>query len=104
MISKISVEETKGIRLPRRLLGDVYLKRGFIYGLETVKLLEEPVLLICHNKSLGAVQPKLVLENVTFAYDWVYGDDESWGTAVTPTQRMYIDIDIEQVCFNDLTN
>lgn len=97
LISRIVSEEPKEIRLPRRLLGNVYLKRGFIYGLETIRLMEEPVLLFCHNQTLGAIQPKLVLDNVTFLYEWVYGDDESHGIATTPSQRMCIDIDIEQV-------
>ncbi|XP_074593522.1 uncharacterized protein LOC141849200 [Brevipalpus obovatus] len=96
MVKRIASNENKGIRLPRRLLGDVYLKRGYIYGMESVRLMEEPVLIICHNETLGAIQPKLILENVTFAYDWVYGDDETWGTAITPSQRLYVDIDIEQ--------
>ncbi|XP_015795091.1 uncharacterized protein LOC107371503 [Tetranychus urticae] len=96
MVGKMGFDDTKPVRLPRRLLGDVYLKRGFIHGMESVKLSQEPVLLICHNESIGAIQLKLVVENVTFNYDWVYGDDESWGIAKTPPQRMYIDIDIEQ--------
>lgn len=41
--------------------------------------------------------PKFTLDNVTFVYDWVYGDDESWGKAKTSSQKVYINIDIEQV-------
>ncbi|XP_053200658.1 uncharacterized protein LOC128385770 isoform X2 [Panonychus citri] len=96
MVGKMGFDDTKPVRLPRRLLGDVYLKRGFINGMDSVSLSQEPVLLICHNDTIGAIQLKLVVENVTFHYDWVYGDDESWGIAKTPAQRLYIDIDIEQ--------
>lgn len=85
------------IRLPRRMLGDVYLKQGYIYGLDSLRLNDDSVLLICYNDSVGAIQPKFTLDNVTFVYDWVYGDDESWGKAKTSSQKVYINIDIEQV-------
>ena len=90
------------VPLPRRMLGNVYLKEGYIYGLDSLKLSDRSVFLICYNDSVGAIQPKFTFDNVTFVYDWVYGNDESWGIAKTSSQKVYIDIDIEQVCQRQL--
>lgn len=89
-------DEPEPLRLPRRLMGEVYLTRGNILGLEGFKLIEEPVTVVCYNATLGAIQPKFKAENVSVVYEWVYGENESWGRAVLAPQDLYIDIDVEK--------
>ncbi|RWS27468.1 hypothetical protein B4U80_11142, partial [Leptotrombidium deliense] len=98
IVSKIP----ESIRLPRRMLGDIFLKRGTINSFNHLKLGQSPVRLMCFNESAGALQAKFVAENVTFSYDWVYGDDETWGTATVPPQKVYVDLDIQQMFDSEL--
>lgn len=87
----------QAVQLPRRLIGDVFLNRGGINGLEGLNLVEDPVTVVCFNETLGAIQIKLKAENMTAVYDWVYGENESWGTARLAPQDLYLDLDIEKV-------
>ncbi|RWS05520.1 hypothetical protein B4U79_16042 [Dinothrombium tinctorium] len=96
ILNEVNAKGSETLRLPRRLLGDIYLKRGFINNIGNLKLGQNPVFLVCHNETLGAVQAKFVAENVTFNYEWVFGDEECWGSATIPPQTIYIDFDIQQ--------
>lgn len=97
LINAVRSNEHHPIKLPRRLLADIYLKRGNIYGLENVMLGEKPAQLSCFNSTVGAIQPKLIADNVTFEYEWVFGDDESTGRAYLKPQTVYMDADIQLV-------
>ena len=66
-------------------------------GLSAFALEEEPVSVVCNNDTVGAIQIKMKSQNVTVLYDWIYGDNESWGKATLPRQDIYLDMDIEKV-------
>lgn len=90
--------KNEALSLPRRLIGEVILTRGAIYGLESLALLEEPARAYCHNDTIGAIQLKLRAKNVPVAYDWSYGqNNETWGRAVLPPQDFFLDVDFEKV-------
>lgn len=86
----------QSLKLPRRLVGEVFLNRGEINGLEGLALMDEPVTVVCFNSTLGALQLKLRAQNVTVTYDWVFEEEQSWGKATLAPQDIYIDLDIEK--------
>lgn len=102
LVKSVAPDEPEALRLPRRLSGDVYLNRGFVFGLDSFKLEDEPVSVVCYNDTVGAIQPKLKSSNVTVVYDWIFGDNESHGKAYLEKQDIWLDIDIERVSIAQL--
>lgn len=97
MVEKVRPHEPEPLKLPRRLAGNVYLNRGYVSGLNSFALADEPVSVVCNNDTLGAIQIKMMSPNVSVIYEWVYGDNESWGKASLSRQDIFIDMDIEKV-------
>ncbi|KAI1301171.1 hypothetical protein HDE_02701 [Halotydeus destructor] len=84
------------LRLPRRIAGDVFLNKGYVLGLNGMFLDEEPTTMVCFNETIGAIQPKFKANGVSVVYEWIYGDNESWGRSTLAGQDIWIDLDIER--------
>lgn len=62
------------MKLPQRYIGSIFLKYGGIFNVSSVNLIDQPVKVICANRTLGALQIKLSIDQVILAYSWSFGE------------------------------
>lgn len=84
------------MKLPQRYIGSIFLKYGGMFNISTVNLIDQPVKVICANRTLGALQIKLSIDQVILAYSWSFGD-KCEGIAKTMPQDILIDLNLEKV-------
>ena len=84
------------MKLPQRYIGSIFLKYGGMFNLTSINLIDQPVKVICANRSLGALQIKLSIDHVILAYSWTFGE-KCDGIAKTTPQDIFIDLNLEKV-------